>query len=217
MDRASGFLAILTPAVLALLCACQFDTSGTPYVTGDAPTGPDGPAPGPGDAPPDGQDGPQGTGPTDCPSGFVTVAGAPVTSKYYVADDKEDWSSARYLCFEMAEAGAIARTHLLALETPAEYQALISSYDADSQQLGLSRLPLAGSWSWVTGTTADPANLPWEEGEPSSGKHCAAVVFVDGPQGNGDVARLRAVNCVGSTQRKYICECEDGVGDSLFE
>lgn len=205
----------------AALAACHFDTGAAAYQqVGEPDGGPDGGDATPGDAPSDGgpdglPDGSMGQAPTDCPPGFVAIAGAPVTSKYHVSANDDDWTSARYTCSDMAPEGAVARTHLVALESAAEYDAIAPLFGNESQQLGLSRFP-ASPWMWVTGTAAEEQTLPWAPDEPDPTKNCAAIVSMDGPQGMGDVMRLRAVSCLSGAKRNFVCECENGVGDALL-
>lgn len=201
----------LALAVGCLAVACHFDASSTPFAEGLSNTPDAAPAP-PADAPSDGN---PGGGPLDCPTGFASVAGAPATSKYLLMDEVATWSEARSDCAGHAEDEAVARTHLVALETAEEYAAIVGLVGDDDQQLGLTRLP-GLPWGWVTGVVANIDHLPWMAGEPGSAKYCAAIVEVDGPQGSGDVMRVRTAHCISYSLRRYVCECEDGVGDVLF-
>lgn len=194
---------------------CQFDTRAADYADSGNPPPPDGNNDAP---PPDAPgDGPATTAPTDCPPDYVEVPGAPIGSKYKVRDSKKRWAEARNICAFEAEGNAVARTHLVALETPDEYDAIASLYDTEAQHLGLTKMNLEIEWQWVTGATADLELVPWAPGEPQGPASCAAIEENGGPQGSGDAMRVVAVPCTSDTKRRFVCECQDGVGDDLFD
>ena len=209
----NGLAAALALQSAATFAGCQFDARATQYTdSGIIP--PDGGNDGPPDAPPDApSDGPVAVAPQDCPSAYVALEGAPITSKYRIVDGGNDWPDARKKCAQDADDGAVARTHLVALETHGEYQVIASQLGGNEQQLGLMLPNDSATWAWVTGAQANAELIPWALNEPTWGYFCT---FIEQIGFVNDEARVRTTHCQSSQRRQYICECEDGLGDQLY-
>lgn len=210
VSRRNG-LGVALAMLGGVVAGCQFDTRAAAYTDAGTPLPPDGGD----DAPP--ADGPVEVAPTDCPADYVAVPGAPIASKYKVRDAKESWGNARSICWLEADENAVSRTHLVALETPGEFAAIASIYDNAEHHLGLTKFNLEGQWQWVTGVPADMDLVPWADGEPSGPASCAQIEEMSGPQGSGDVMRVTPAACTSNHERKFVCECQDGVGDDLLD
>ncbi|MBK9072128.1 MAG: C-type lectin domain-containing protein [Myxococcales bacterium] len=187
--RRNGLGVVLAVLGGASVAGCQFDTRAAAYTDDGNNPPPDGGD----DAPPDG---PVEVAPADCPNDYLAVPGAPGTSKYKLRNSKETWADARTICAFEADENAVSRTHLVTLETPAEFDAIATLYDTDEHHLGLTRVNQDAQWEWVTAEIADMDLVPWAQGEPESYDFCAQVDELDGPQGSGGVMRVYGAGCL---------------------
>ncbi len=145
-----------------------------------------------------------------CPSGYVTLSGAPATKKYRIfnwdnstsKDQSQAWTAAKQTCITDG-------THLAFPVDAAELTALRGAITVDPTSnyfwLGLTDAAREGTWLTVLG---DPAPyLPWAMGQPNNGM---------GPGGSGQPencalatpANGTIYDWLCGTPYPFACECE---------
>ncbi len=145
-----------------------------------------------------------------CPAGYVTLTGAPATSKYKVFDwdnstamDKsEAWTTAKQTCITDG-------THLAVPNDMAELSALRGAITVDPSSnyfwIGDTDQAAEGTWLDVLGNPAP--YLPWAMGQPNNG---------GGPGGSGQPencalatpANGNTYDWICGTPYPFACECE---------
>ena len=143
-----------------------------------------------------------------CPSGFVTVAGAPATSKYKVFA-AQPFAGAVNGCKAMG-------THLLELDTQGEANALYTFIDVTTTALSDTHLyrvvgqrnksVTPNTWLGLSGETL--TFLPFGVGEPTNGagEDCIDSRLETSGPGTGVAKVIGADVC--TTNHEYACECE---------
>ena len=152
------------------------------------------------DAPPDAA--PDAPAQITCPADYMTIAGAPTTSRYklysYSAiasqDRRNDWPTAQSTCMG-------PHTHLVVVETSAEAIALGSAlqFASDSPYFweGVTDQGHENSWQTIFGTPA--TYLPWAAMQPNGGTQSNCALF-------DRASMLYDYACNGF--QPFACECE---------
>jgi len=187
-------------AVLALACGCSF-SHGVPNGNGSGDGGPPdtgtrGDAANADTRPRDASiDTPTDADP--CPSGYVTIAGAPSRYKIFgyraIGDQSEAWTAAAATCQGDG-------THMAIIDDDAEGTALGAAIPVDPVSpyfwVGVTDAAQEGTWLTVLGGAA--TYLPWAIGQPNGGTSANCALMSGG--------LLYDWTC--ATPYAFACECD---------
>ena len=194
---------------LLALAGCSFEHGTANDRLGDSAGSADAPHDASRDAPAMKMDAPDAA-PRTCPANYITLTGAPTSSKYRVfnwdnatsQNQSQPWNTAKQTCITDG-------THLAIPNDMAELTALRQAIAVDPQSnyfwIGDTDQAVEGTWLDVLGNS-NPY-LPWAPGQPNNG---------GGPGGSGmeeDCAMATPANAtvydwICGTPYPFACECE---------